>query len=61
MPLLNDIRSARNVFRNILRSRRNRRLVAQRQADHERPEPGTIQIAVYFADTKVNLYQLRQG
>ncbi len=24
------------------------------------PEPGSIQIAVYFADTKVNLYQIRQ-
>lgn len=60
MPLLNDIRSARNVFRNILRSRRNRRLVAQRAAEHPPPAPGTIQIAVYFADTRVNLYQVRQ-
>ena len=34
--------------------------LAQRMPQHERPEPGTIQIAVYFADTKVNLYQMRQ-
>ena len=60
MPLLNDIRSARNVLRNIVRSRRSRRIIARRQDSVLRPAPGTIKIAVYVADTKVNLYQIRQ-
>jgi len=60
MPLLNDIRSGWNVLRNIVRSRRNRSRVAKRLPQQPMPEPGTVQIAVYFADTKVNLYQMRQ-
>ncbi len=40
--------------------RRNRRLVAAQSPAHPPPAPGTIQIAVYFADTRVNLYQMRQ-
>ncbi len=60
MPLLHDIRTARRVLRNILRSRRTRRRVAQEEPKHPHPEPGSITIAVYFADAKVNLYQMRQ-
>ncbi len=60
MPLLHDIRTARNVLRGILRSRRTRAQVARREPDQQRPAPGTIKIAVYFADSKVNLYQMRQ-
>ena len=60
MPLLHDIRTARRVLRNILRSRRTRRQVARELPDHPLPEPGTIKIALYFADAKVNLYQVRQ-
>ena len=60
MPLLHDIRTARNVLRGILRSRRTRAQVARREPDQKRPAPGTIKIAVYFADSKVNLYQIRQ-
>ncbi len=60
MPLLHDIRTARNVLRSLLRSRRNRHAVAREAAAHPLPEPGTIRIAVYFADAKVNLYQVRQ-
>ena len=60
MPLLHDIRAARNVLRGILRSRRTRAQVARREPGQERPAPGTIKIAVYFADSKVNLYQIRQ-
>ena len=44
----------------MLISRRNRGAVARQLTSHPRPAPGTIKIAVYFADTKVNLYQLRQ-
>ncbi len=60
MPLLHDIRTARNVLRGILRSRRTRAQVARREPGQERPAPDTIKIAVYFADSKVNLYQIRQ-
>jgi hypothetical protein len=58
--LLNDVKSARRVVRNILRSRRNRREVFQRGEVMEVPPPGQIKIVVYFADTRVNLYQIRQ-
>ena len=34
--------------------------MARRSAAHPLPPPGTIKIAVYFADTTVNMYQLRQ-
>ncbi|MDZ4046250.1 MAG: hypothetical protein U1E32_10815, partial [Rhodoglobus sp.] len=60
MPLLHDIRTARRVLRNILRSRRTRRRVAQQEPLHPHPAPGTIKLAGYFADAKVNLYQIRQ-
>lgn len=60
MPLLHDIRTARRVVSNMLLSRRNRRAVAKLEREHPHPAPGTIKIAVYFADSKVNLYQLRQ-
>jgi len=58
--LIHDIKTAKRVAVNLLRSRRNRRAMAVKQAAQVPPAPGTIQIAVYFADTKVNLYQLRQ-
>jgi len=48
------------VLRNILRSRRTRRLVARAAPVHPWPEDGSIKIAVYFADSTVNLYQVRQ-
>ncbi len=60
VPLLRDFATARRLVRNIVNSRRNRRAVAQQLPAHPDPAPGTIKIAVYFADTKVNLYQVRQ-
>lgn len=60
MALLNDIRTAQRVLRNILRSRANRRAVAKQMVRYRPPAEGTIKIAVYFADTQVNLYQIRQ-
>ena len=60
MPLKQEFRTARRLLRNILRTRRNRRRVVEASSEHPIPMRGTIQIAVYFADTKVNLYQLRQ-
>jgi hypothetical protein len=58
MSVLRDLKAARRVIRNATRSRANRRQLAER--DPQPPEPGSIQIAVYFADTRVNLYQIRQ-
>jgi hypothetical protein len=58
--LLSDVKSARRVIRNIMRSRRNRRAVAEQLAIRPHAEPNRYKIAVYFADTRVNLYQIRQ-
>lgn len=60
MAILNDLKSARHIVRNLIRSRRNRRALARRLESEPIPAPGSIRIAVYFADTKVNLYQIRQ-
>ncbi|MGV8884647.1 MAG: CDP-glycerol glycerophosphotransferase family protein [Microbacteriaceae bacterium] len=57
---MNDVSSARRVLRNIVRSRRNRREVARRLETLTPPTPGSLKIVVYFADTRVNLYQIRQ-
>jgi CDP-glycerol glycerophosphotransferase (TagB/SpsB family) len=58
MSVLSDLQAARRVIRNALRSRSTRAELAGRGL--ESPEPGSIEIAVYFADTRVNLYQIRQ-
>ena len=60
MALLKDLMTARKVARTMLRSRRNRRRVAQQMDEHPLPAPGSVSVAVYFADSKVNLYQIRQ-
>ena len=60
VPLLNDLRTGRRVVRNLLRSRRNRRQLTDLLAVTPQPEAGSVRIAVYFADTRVNLYQIRQ-
>jgi hypothetical protein len=60
VPLLNDVRTAAKLVKNLLESRRDRNAAAVRQPRMKAPEPGTIQIAVYFADGPVNLYQVRQ-
>ena len=59
MSVISDLNAARKVVRNAIRSRRNRRLMEQYMADHP-SAPGPYRIAVYFADTRVNLYQIRQ-
>ena len=58
--LIHDLKTAKRVITNLLRSRRTRAALARRLETAATPAPGSIQIAVYFADTKVNLYQLRQ-
>jgi hypothetical protein len=60
MSILSDLRAVRKVIRNAVRSRSNRRALEARVLETEQPAPGSVQIAVYFADTRVNLYQIRQ-
>lgn len=59
MSVFSDLRAARKVVRNAIRSRRNRRVVEQLMLENPQPEH-SFELAVYFADTKVNLYQIRQ-
>ena len=56
--MLSDLKAARRVIRNALRSRATRAELAARAP--LMPDPGSVEIAVYFADTRVNLYQIRQ-
>jgi len=60
MKLPNEIEIARRLATDVWTSRRNRRRLAQALPDARKPAPGTIRIAVYFADAEVNLYQVRQ-
>ncbi|HEU4467248.1 MAG TPA: CDP-glycerol glycerophosphotransferase family protein [Agromyces sp.] len=56
MGLRRDARRAVKLVQNVVRSRRAQR----RLAEVPSPEPHRYRIGVYFADGKVNLYQLRQ-
>jgi hypothetical protein len=59
MSVISDLNAARKVVRNAIRSRRNRRVIERYMEEHPH-EPGAFRIGVYFADTRVNLYQIRQ-
>ena len=48
------------MLRNILNSRRSRSELARRLPSVPKPEKGSVQVVVYFADTRVNMYQIRQ-
>jgi hypothetical protein len=58
MSVLGDLKAARKLLGNAVRSRATRRRLAANPA--ARPARDSIRIAVYFADTSVNLYQVRQ-
>jgi hypothetical protein len=60
MSVLSDLRAARKVLGNAVRSRNTRRKLAHELQARRAPAAGSIRIAVYFADTPVNLYQIRQ-
>ncbi|WP_144764422.1 CDP-glycerol glycerophosphotransferase family protein [Curtobacterium sp. 9128] len=60
MSIISDARTAIRLARRLLTSRRNRRDLARRLAAQPRLEPGSVEIAVYFADGPVNMYQVRQ-
>jgi hypothetical protein len=56
----NDAQTAIRLVQRLVRSRSARRELARLAPQLDSPSPGSIQIAVYFADAKVNLYQIRQ-
>ncbi|QAY73625.1 hypothetical protein ET445_10005 [Agromyces protaetiae] len=60
MGLKTDARRAVKLAKNILSSRRAQREVKAKLAERPALEPHKYKIAVYFADGKVNMYQLRQ-
>ncbi|WP_439694052.1 CDP-glycerol glycerophosphotransferase family protein [Curtobacterium sp. SP.BCo] len=60
MPIIQDVRTAVRLADRLLKSRRSRRELARRLPSAPVPAPGTIEIAVYFADGPVNMYQVRQ-
>lgn len=60
MGIASDLKAARKVLTNALKSRTTRRELAARIEAEGTGEPAEVQIAVYFADTRVNLYQIRQ-
>lgn len=60
MNLWGQVSTARRVLANLMRSRRNRMALDARLVSVPPLSPGSVEIAVYFADTRVNLYQIRQ-
>jgi len=60
MPITKDVRTAIRLARRLLQSRQSRRELARRMTEVPQLAPGSIEVAVYFADGKVNMYQLRQ-
>lgn len=60
VPLLTDVTKARRMVSNLIRSRRNRRELARLGPGVSVLPPNSVEIAVYFADARVNLYQIRQ-
>lgn len=60
MGLVSDVKAARKVLRNALRGRRNHGELMERIRREGSGEPENVEILVYFADTRVNMYQVRQ-
>ena len=58
--LAHDARTALRVVLNGLRARQARDAAQRLAATTPRPRAGSIRVAVYFADTRMNLYQVRQ-
>ncbi|NNC11136.1 hypothetical protein HII28_04490 [Planctomonas sp. JC2975] len=60
MGLAHDARAGVRLIRNAFAQRRARAELAERLDRSALLEPAKYKIAVYFADSKVNLYQIRQ-
>ena len=60
MAVKRDLSLARGLAVRALKSRRQRRRLERLGDTGREPAPGTVRVAVYFADTTVNMYQIRQ-
>ncbi|PZE67055.1 CDP-glycerol glycerophosphotransferase family protein [Curtobacterium sp. MCBD17_021] len=60
MAIVNDARTAIRLVLRLVRSRQVRGRLARRLPSAPTPAPGSVEIAVYFADGPVNMYQIRQ-
>ncbi|KQO84239.1 MULTISPECIES: CDP-glycerol glycerophosphotransferase family protein [unclassified Frigoribacterium] len=60
MALTRDLALAWSLAGRLVRSRRSRRTLDRTGPTRRLPAEGTIRVAVYFADTSVNMYQIRQ-
>ncbi|MGW9630442.1 hypothetical protein ACWGST_07030 [Agromyces sp. NPDC055520] len=60
MGLRKDVRRAVKLAKDIMWSRRAQRALGAKLAEHEPLPQHRFRVGVYFADGKVNLYQLRQ-
>jgi hypothetical protein len=60
MPIISDARTAFRLAERLLKSRRSRRELARRLPSAPTLPPGSVEVAVYFADGPVNMYQVRQ-
>ena len=60
MALARDLRLARRLVGDLVTSRRDRARLARLARLHPQPAAGSVKIAVYFADSDVNMYQIRQ-
>jgi hypothetical protein len=60
MAIVKDARTAIRLAARLWRSRQMRSQLARRLPSVPTPAPGTVEVAVYFADGPVNMYQIRQ-
>ncbi|MBT2499512.1 hypothetical protein J7E25_10415 [Agromyces sp. ISL-38] len=60
MALMRDARRAIKLAKDVMWSRRAQRALAKKLAERPPLEPHHYRVGVYFADGRVNLYQLRQ-
>ena len=60
MAVKRDLSLARGLAVRALKSRRQRRRLERLGDTGREPAPGSVRVAVYFADTTVNMYQIRQ-
>lgn len=60
MKLGEQLATGRRVLKRLIRQRRNRLRVERLMAEIDLSLPTDVEVAVYYADASVNLYQLRQ-
>lgn len=60
MKLGEQLATGRRVLKRLIRQRRNRLRVEKLMAEIDLSLPTDVEVAVYYADASVNLYQLRQ-